>query len=116
MKKLAVVVVLVFAVTLAVVVGQRLSAEAMAVVVGVICGVVAGIPTSAFVMLMANRRDQRVERMRSGGMGAEPYGAYPPVVVIQGGTPATLPTPSAYYPAHAAAGSREFHVVGVDHE
>jgi hypothetical protein len=44
-----------FAVTLAVVVGQRLSAEAMAVVIGVIAGVAASIPTSLIVVWFASR-------------------------------------------------------------
>jgi hypothetical protein len=44
-----------FAVTLAVVVGQRLSAEAMAVVIGVIAGVAASVPTSLIVVWFASR-------------------------------------------------------------
>ncbi len=46
---------LVFAVTLAVVIGQRLSAEAMAVMVGVVAGVAASIPTSLIVVWFATR-------------------------------------------------------------
>ena len=46
---------LAFAVTLAIVVGQRLSAEAMAVVIGVIAGVAASIPTSLLVVWFASR-------------------------------------------------------------
>jgi hypothetical protein len=46
---------LAFVVTLAVVVGQRLSAEAMAVMVGVVAGVAASIPTSLLVVWFANR-------------------------------------------------------------
>jgi hypothetical protein len=40
----------VFSVTLALIVGQRLSAESMAVVIGVIAGVAASIPTSLIVV------------------------------------------------------------------
>jgi hypothetical protein len=50
-----------FSVALAVVVGQRLSGEAMAVVIGVMAGVVASIPTSLIVVWFASR--QRVLRM-----------------------------------------------------
>ena len=46
---------LAFVVTLAVIVGQRLSAEAMAVMVGVVAGVAASIPTSLLVVWFANR-------------------------------------------------------------
>ena len=42
---------LVFAVTLAVVVGKQMSTEAMAVVVGVVCGIAAGIPTSVLLLV-----------------------------------------------------------------
>lgn len=44
-----------FAVTLAVIVGQRLSSEAMAVIVGVVAGVAASIPTSLIVVWFATR-------------------------------------------------------------
>jgi len=43
-------VLLVFAITLAIVVGWRMSAEAMAVVIGVIAGVAASIPTSIIII------------------------------------------------------------------
>jgi hypothetical protein len=46
---------LAFVVTLAVIVGQRLSAEAMAVMVGVVAGVAVSIPTSLLVVWFANR-------------------------------------------------------------
>lgn len=46
---------LAFAVTLAIVVGQRLSAEAMSVMVGVVAGVAASIPTSLIVVWFATR-------------------------------------------------------------
>lgn len=44
-----------FSVALAVVVGHRLSGEAMAVVIGVMAGVVASIPTSLIVVWFASR-------------------------------------------------------------
>lgn len=46
---------LAFAVTLAIIIGQRLSAEAMAVTVGVVAGVAASIPTSLIVVWFATR-------------------------------------------------------------
>lgn len=46
---------LAFFVTLAIIVGQRMSAEAMAVMVGVIAGVAASIPTSLIVVWFATR-------------------------------------------------------------
>jgi hypothetical protein len=115
LKQIAVVLGLVFAVALAVVVGKQMSAEAMAVVVGVVCGVAAGIPTSVLLLVVLTRRDrQRTEEVqRQRGQHS-----YPPVVVIQGGSPQALPPGSqgGYWPAQqpGPASQRQFHVVGGD--
>ena len=67
---------LAFAVTLAVVVGNRLSDEALAVLAGAVCGVGAAIPTSLLVVAVSRRRDEsRVQPAVS-------QGAYPPVIVV----------------------------------
>jgi hypothetical protein len=104
---------LVFAIALAVVVGSRMSAEAMAVVVGVVCGVAAGIPTSILLLVVLNRRDRLrmdewEQQMRQQN--------YPPVVVVQGGAPQGLPQGSqaGYWPPPAPGPieTRQFHVVG----
>lgn len=114
-KQVLLVVGLVFAITLAVVVGKKMSAEAMAVVVGVVCGVAAAIPTSILLLVVFTRRDrQQLDEMqaRSRQQGS------PPVVVIQGGSPQALPPgPQAGYwpaPQPGPAANREFHVVGGD--
>jgi hypothetical protein len=106
---------LIFAITLAVVVGKQMSAEAMAVVVGIVCGVAAAIPTSVLLLVVLTRRDRRrVEELQQQAR----QGNYPPVVVIQGGTPQALPTgPQAgYWPAVSPGPPvhRQFHVVGED--
>lgn len=54
-RTLAAVCGLAFVITLAIVVGWRLSDEAMAVVVGVVAGVAASIPTSLLVVWVATR-------------------------------------------------------------
>lgn len=104
---------LVFGITLAVVVGSRMSAEAMAVVVGVVCGVAAGIPTSALLLLAMGRRDRR---RYEGEDRAARFSSSPPVVVIQGGAPQALPPgqQAGYWPAvqPGAPAQRDFHVVG----
>ena len=73
-----------FAVTLAVIVGNRLSDQAMAVLAGAVCGVGAAIPTSLLVVAVSRRQDGQ-----RGQQYAQPpqQGAYPPVVVVapQGG-------------------------------
>nr|MBC7245689.1 hypothetical protein [Chloroflexota bacterium] len=110
MRRVAIAVALAFAVTLAVVVGQRMSAEAMAVVVGVVCGVAAGIPMSVLLMVIMTRRERQMEEPPYGQGGR--YGAYPPVVVIQGGTPAPNGLLPPYHAHAVEAAPREFRIVG----
>jgi hypothetical protein len=106
---------LVFAVTLAVVVGKQMTTEAMAVVIGVVCGVAAGIPTAVLLLVVLTRRErQQVEDAERRAR----QGSYPPVVVIQGGAPQGLPSgPQAGYwptPPPGSQVNRQFHVVGGD--
>ncbi|MFQ5855739.1 MAG: hypothetical protein ACE5LU_08880 [Anaerolineae bacterium] len=72
-----------FAIALGVVVGNRLSSEAMAVVVGVVCGVLASIPMSVMILILTRRLSGP---SRSRASTPVPQGmAYPPVLVIQPG-------------------------------
>jgi hypothetical protein len=102
---------LIFVIALAVIVGKKMSADAMAIVVGVVCGVVASIPTAILLLIMSARRDRQRPQPP-----ANRNGSYPPVVVIQGGAPQSLPPgqPPGYWPAPppAPAADRQFHVVG----
>jgi hypothetical protein len=112
-KQLGAVLGLVFAAVLAVVVGKQMSGDAMAVVVGVVCGVAAGIPTSVLLWVVLTRRERyRTEEMERQAQ----RGAYPPVVVIQGGAPQGLQAgPQAGYwpaPAPGPPANRQFQVVG----
>lgn len=69
-------VVMAFVVTLAVIVGNRLSDESLAVLAGAACGVGAAIPTSLLIIAVSRRRDEsRVQP-------STPQGVYPPVVVV----------------------------------
>ena len=105
----------IFVVTLAIVVGKRMSAEAMAVVVGVVCGVAASIPTSVLLLLAVSRRERQPVDDRAQA-GAER--SYPPVVVVQGGGHPGLPpgAGAGYWPTAMSgpAAQRDFHVVGGD--
>ncbi len=111
MKKVLGYSVIAFAVALAVVVGNRMSAEAMAVVIGVVCGVGASIPMSAIILAMSRRSRPQAEQepgQRSG----------PPVVVVAP-SPMAQPTAAwpAYpqsYPAPVAPAPREYRVIGED--
>jgi hypothetical protein len=74
-----------FAVALAIVIGSRMSADAMAVLVGVTCGIGASVPTCLLLVWALVRRGQA---MASGAEGGGRNGAgvnYPPVVVINPG-------------------------------
>src|SRR5262245_31295396 len=54
-KLIALLGLLAFSVTLAIIIGQRLSTEAMAVLMGVVAGVAASIPTSMIVVWIATQ-------------------------------------------------------------
>jgi hypothetical protein len=117
LRQTGVVLGLVFAVTLAVVVGRQLSTEAMAVVIGIVCGVAAGIPTSLLLFVVLSRREEgRAESDQERTRQARAYSGYPPVVVIQGGAPQAQPPmlPGGYWPAPqpGPAVNRQFSVVG----
>lgn len=107
MKKLVALILIAFAVTLAVVIGNRMSTDAMAVVIGIVCGVGASIPTSLLIMAVTSRREAKEERGQA---------AFPPVVIVNPGhqvgqwpnyyPPPTLP------PALSQSGPRQFRVIG----
>jgi len=103
MKRIAIVAVIAFAVTLAVIIGQRMSTDAMAVVIGVACGVMASIPTSLLILAVSNRRGEREVRQRRD---------YPPVVIVSPGNnqPRYLQPP---FPTPPSQGQeRQFKVIG----
>jgi len=98
---------------LAVIIGQRMSTDAMAVVIGVIFGVAASIPTSLLVVAVTRRgqgrgaeegRGQR-ERMQ------------PPVIVVNPGGSQGAPWYSSYQSPVLPSSlhgepTRSFHMVG----
>ena len=97
---------MVFAVTLALVVGSRLSDEALGVLAGAVCGVGAAIPTSLLVVVVSRRRDERVQPSMQ-------HGIYPPVVVVA--PPGGQQRPgdwSTLSPSLTAPIQRQFTVVG----
>lgn len=111
LKLCAVVLVAVFGVTLAIVVGNRLSDEALAVLAGAVCGVSAAIPTSLLIVAIMRRRDEP----RPSVYAAPPHN-YPPVVVVT--APHTQSPANAWgaLPAHvnhvSAPAERRFTIVG----
>ena len=115
MKKLLFIAGIGFVITLGVVMGTRMSPDALAVVIGIICGVLASIPTSAMLVWVMRQRDKQVE-MQMGQL--RPFGGqYPPVVVVNGqGTNGGYASPfapilSAGTPPPPMSG-RQFKVIG----
>ncbi|MGE5603837.1 MAG: hypothetical protein ACM30E_12360 [Nitrososphaerales archaeon] len=75
MKRLIPLILLGFGVALAIVIGQRMSTDAMAVVIGVAVGVAASVPTSLLLIALLRRERQSYRQEMPRDM---PYGAYPP--------------------------------------
>jgi hypothetical protein len=103
---------LAFALTLALVVGLRLSEQAMAVVVGVIAGVAASIPTSLLVVWLATRHLTPTRREAE-----RPREPEPRVIVVQSPPTQVPPHPAdlrypALPPQSLARPSRQYTVIG----
>jgi hypothetical protein len=111
MKKFLFVVGVAFTVTVAVVVGVRMSSDAMAVVVGIVCGMLASVPTSAILVWTLRVRDKQLEAQLG---PARQYGQYPPVVVINGQQPNGATGAPGPQPAMLSGGNgqRNFKVIG----
>jgi hypothetical protein len=103
-----------FAAAMAVIIGNRLSDEALAVLAGAVCGVAAAIPTS-LIIVAANRRRETRDCRQEGPQYPTGHGptTYPPVVVVappdrwQHPTAWSSPPPSLNPPSQ-----RDFTVVG----
>ena len=83
-KILASIAVIAFSIVLAVIVGYRLSDEALAVLAGAVCGVGSAIPTGLLIIVLVRRNDQRNQPVRHSGQYQN--GQYPPVIVVNPGT------------------------------
>ena len=101
-----------FAVALAMVIGRRLSDEALAVLAGAVCGVGAAIPTSLLIVAVSRRREeQRAQPAVPQGM--YPQGMYPPVVVVAPPAgPQRYNDWNPFPPSLTAPVQRQFTVVG----
>lgn len=119
---------LIFAGTLAVIIGQRLSTEAMAVLLGVFAGVIASVPTTAVVTWLVLRNNQptqtvRVERTIHTPAPVEqaPYHSMlpapytmPPGLMPNGQNNPFAGTPYQNIPYQGLPNTREFTVIGGD--
>jgi len=110
-----------FAVALAVIVGNRLSNEAMAVVVGTVCGISASIPVSIALVIAASKNWGREERPREIGYDYEArrYAPQPPQILVvsppqQPQSPYSFPQSQYYLPPGApdVGAPRDFKIIG----
>jgi hypothetical protein len=127
MRQLIALLALAFVVTLGVVVGTRMSSDAIAVLVGVIAGVAASIPCALLLLVVTRRREPEEDAPYNGTRYDEGrYRQAPPVIVVTpgGASPQQLPYGLGYgYPAPygeappgLSAGRRQFRVMGYDEE
>jgi hypothetical protein len=117
MKQLIIVLALAFLIMVGVVIGTRMSSDALAVLVGVIAGVAASIPCALLLLAVTRRREPEVEERYEEPRRAP---AQPPVIVVTAGQP-QLPYPPSYayggQQANPHAGSqRQFRVMGYEGE
>ncbi len=115
---------IVFAATLAYVVGNRLSNEAVAVVVGAVCGISASLPVSIALFIAASRNWGRTVAPTSARDELREYtprgytSPQPPVVVISPPQPMQSPYPfpmnQLYLPPQAPIPGtpRDFKIIG----
>ncbi len=118
-QRLVIVFTVAFAITLALVVGQRLSTEAMAVMVGVVAGVAASIPTSLIVVWIARRA---LRAPPSDGPSPETRLEFPErdtKIIVVPAPAATYPAGNSYLPWRVppaqyapAAPPRQFTIIG----
>jgi hypothetical protein len=92
-KQLVILLTVAFMVTLGVVVGTRLSSDAIAVLVGVIAGVAASIPCALLLMAVTRRQEERnagpysdeIDSYAGRDRYRDPRRAVPPVIVVTPG-------------------------------
>lgn len=104
-----------FAITMGVVITQRLSDDALALMTGLACGVVAMGPTLGLGLLIWRRQEQELARAREVSRST-PF-MQPPVIVV---APPTLPgygegwrsLPAPASPWQVAPAERKFTIVG----
>lgn len=121
MKKLIVPAMLAFGVTLAVIIGQRMSTDAMAVVIGVAVGVAASVPTSLLLVALL-RRERALWRSEPPAQPALPPTQPTNLIVLDpnqlwGQRPNQAPYVPLPPPDYGQdAGMRRLRVVGADEE
>jgi hypothetical protein len=121
-RQVAILLVLAFIVTMGVVIGTRMSSDAIAVLVGVVAGVAASIPCALLLMAVTRRRELEVAGRREDGSFEryeEQRRGMPPVIVVTPGNAAPQPLPygGGYpYQLPQPQEQRQFRVMGIEEE
>ena len=95
-----------FVITLAIIFGLRVSADALGVIIGVILGIMASVPTTLLLVFILARQ-HKAER--------PPYGLpqQPPVIIVNGpDKPAGYTSPPALPIPYQTNGHRRWTVIG----
>ena len=116
-KQIVILLAVAFVVTLGVVIGTRMSSDALAVLVGVIAGVAASIPTALLLMAVTRRREMPYrDRYEEAQRSSSP----PVIVVTPGSMPQQLPPYANAYPYQSqmppSNQRRQFRVMGYEDE
>ena len=109
MKRTLIAVAGIVVIALAILVGGKMSADAMAVVVGVVCGIGASIPTSLFMLLLMRRREEEPEEQ------PRSMPQMPSIMIVNPGGGTISPyqqPPNQFLPPFNGGAPRQFHVVG----
>ncbi|CAN5391675.1 hypothetical protein BH10CHL1_BH10CHL1_46410 [soil metagenome] len=131
MKRLIILMGLVFVAVAGWRIADRLSSDALGMAIGVLFGIVAGIPAALLLLASSKRRAETEDTPRANPQGRFPQNAYgypafpqqPPVIVLAGnGAPGQMPMQPGYghvdqqpryaLPAPREMEERKFRVVG----
>lgn len=113
-KRVVVLLAGVFIVALVVVMGTRMSSDAIGVLVGVIAGVAASVPTALLLIAVTRPRADEEPQVYEERRQMTP----PVIVVAPGSAPQVMPQYGGAYPQQlsSAPGRRRFRVMGYDDE
>ncbi len=113
-KRVVVLLAGVFLVALVVVIGTRMSSDAIAVLVGVIAGVAASVPTALLLIAVTRPRVNEEPEVHEQRRQMSP----PVIVVAPGSVPQVMPQYGGAYPQQlpSVPSRRRFRVMGYDDE
>jgi hypothetical protein len=121
MKRLALPAMIGFGVALALIIGQRMSTDAMAVVIGVAVGVTASVPTSLLLVAMLRRERAVGTNWRVEASAPQPQLPQPNIIVLNpadllAGRNGQMQVPQPPLELQLDGGLRRLRVIGDDEE